>query len=125
MLLWVSVAAGGAIGSVVRHGLNVLIARHSRHAVPLATTCVNVLGCLVIGILAGAVAAHRIPLGPAWRGFVFVGLLGGFTTFSSLGLETFTLVRQGRAGLALLSVGVQLIVGLLAVFVGYEIGSRR
>ena len=124
MLVWLSVAVGGAIGSLARHGMNVFIGRHSHYAVPLATTCVNVVGCLLIGILAGAVATNKLPLGPAARGFVFVGVLGGFTTFSSLGLDTFTLVRQGRPGLALLSVGIQLVVGMMAVFAGYGIGSR-
>jgi CrcB protein len=54
---------------------------------------------------------------------VFVGLLGGFTTFSSLGLDTFTLVRHGRPGLAFAAVGVQIVVGLSAVFAGYALMS--
>lgn len=125
MTIWIAVAAGGALGSLARHAVNVFVSRSSTHAVPLATTTVNVLGCLAIGLLAGAVASHRLPLGPDARAFVFVGLLGGFTTFSSLGLDTFTLVRNGRIDLAAASVAIQVIVGFAAVFVGYALGSRE
>ena len=123
MPVWIAVAAGGAFGALLRHGANSVVARYSSHPVPLATTLVNVAGCLAIGLLAGAVASNRVPMGPSARAFVFVGLLGGFTTFSSLGLDTFTLVRQGQPGLAVAAVAVQVMVGLSAVFAGYALTS--
>ena len=68
--------------------------------VPYATMTVNLTGCLVIGALAGLIASQRLTMTPELRAFVFVGLLGGFTTFSSFGLDTFTLAQGGRAGTA-------------------------
>ena len=58
---------------------------------PLATVIVNIVGCCVIGVLAGLVATGRLPMRTSWREFVFVGILGGFTTFSTFGLDTITL----------------------------------
>src|SRR5215203_5466775 len=79
-MTWIAVAAGGALGSVARHAVN----RATGSArFPLGTVIVNLVGCLLIGVLAGLLASRRIALPPHWREFVFVGLLGGFTTFSS------------------------------------------
>ena len=61
----------------------------------LCATDSGLPGCGIIGLLAGQVTAGRLTIGPSLRLFVFVGLLGGFTTFSSFGLDTFTLVREG------------------------------
>jgi CrcB protein len=65
---------------------------------PLATVIVNVVGGCVIGVLAGLVATGRMPMRASWREFVFVGILGGFTTFSTFGLDTLTLVRGATRG---------------------------
>jgi CrcB protein len=96
--------------------------------VPLAVAAVNIIGCFAIGLLAGAVATERWSPTVATRAFVFVGLLGGFTTFSSFGLDVLTLVQQGKPAVAVVNVVGQVFGGLLAVFVGYglvvAIGSR-
>ena len=110
---------GGALGSLARHGVNTLVARRSGSAVPYATFVVNLLGCAVIGVLAGLLASERLSMGPAARVFVFVGILGGFTTFSSFGLDTFTLARTGRVATAFWNVAGQVAIGLAAVAVGY------
>ena len=123
-MVWIAVAVGGALGSVARHAVNVAVARYAAHASLLSTGLVNVAGCFVIGLLAGAAATGRLPLSTTSRALLFVGLLGGFTTFSSLGLDTLTLVRSGRGGLALGNVAAQLLLGLPAVFAGYALGSR-
>lgn len=117
IFLWVGV--GGAIGSMARHGVNVLVNRTLGSTLPHATAIVNVVGCAVIGLLAGLIASEQLRLGPQARTFVFVGIMGGFTTFSSFGLDTLTLVQQGRMGQALGNVAVQVGVGLAAVFAGY------
>jgi fluoride exporter len=117
---------GGALGSMARHGINQLV--HDRWLAtrfPAATAVVNVLGCLVIGLLAGLLASERLAMRPNWREFVFVGLLGGFTTFSTFGLDTFLLTRTHSAGQAALNVALQVIGGLAAVWLGYLIGVRR
>jgi CrcB protein len=104
---------------MARHGVGVAVTRMLGQSVPYATGIVNVFGCLVMGMLAGAVAAGSLRLGEEARVFVFVGILGGFTTFSSFGLDTLTLTRGGSGLSALVNVAVQLGLGLGGVFLGY------
>ena len=105
---------------MARHAVNQLM--HG-HRFPVGTVIVNVSGCFVIGLLAGLIAAERLTLPVHWREFVFVGLLGGFTTFSTFGLDTFVLSRIQSTGSAALNVGLQVIGGLLAVWIGYRAGT--
>ena len=125
-MTWLAVAAGGAIGSIARHAVNHLV--HERWLAarfPIGTVVVNLVGCLVIGLLAGLLASDRIALRLHWREFVFVGLLGGFTTFSTFGLDTLLLARTHSLGQAALNIGAQVAGGLLAVWVGYQLGLGR
>ena len=108
------VAAGGALGSVSRFGLGLLVRRLWPSEFPLATLLANVLGCLVIGALVPVLER----LGEGGRLFVLVGLLGGFTTFSAFGLETFQLARREAWGLAAAYVAASLLFGLGAVWAG-------
>ena len=105
-LLWV--AAGGGVGAVLRYLLHQWIGATAA-GFPLGTLVVNALGCFAIG-LAGAglstAAGHATEL----RLLVVVGLLGGFTTFSTFGWETVALLREDRVGLALLNVVLALVV---------------
>ena len=124
-MVWLAIAAGGALGSIARHGVNVLV--HGRWPLlrfPLATLIVNVLGCLVIGVLAGLVMSDRITLRFYWREFLFVGILGGFTTFSTFGLDTLTLARAHSTSAAMWNIVAQVVLGLLAVRLGMLIGVR-
>jgi CrcB protein len=121
---WLVVGLGGAVGSIARHAVNVLVAHRSGQTGPQATLVVNVVGCAVIGLLAGLLAGGRLSMGPHARLFIFVGVLGGFTTFSTFGLDTFTLVREGRHAGALWNVGLQVILGLAAVAGGYFAGLK-
>lgn len=125
-MTWVAIAVGGAIGSMARHAVN--HAAHTRWLVtkfPAGTLLVNVIGCFVIGLLAGLIAADRIALRLHWREFVFVGILGGFTTFSTFGLDTFLLGRTHSLGHAVVNVAGHVIGGLVAVWLGYHLGSSR
>jgi len=117
-MTWIAVAVGGALGSLARHAVNQ--GTHTQRF-PLATVVVNLSGCLIIGILAGLLASRRIAIPIHWREFLFVGLLGGFTTFSTFGLETFVLARTHSAGHAALNVALQVVGGLAAVWLGYRI----
>ena len=119
MAAYLLVGIGGALGSMARHGVNAVVNRTLGSTVPHATAIVNVVGCLVIGLLAGLVASQQLAMSADRRALVFVGIMGGFTTFSSLGLDTLVLVQEGRVGQAVGNVAVQLILGLGAVFVGY------
>lgn len=124
-MIWIYVALGGAIGSIARHEVGKAIAGVSpTHVTPYATALVNLVGCFVIGLLAGLVATHRVTMSPGLRAFVFVGILGGFTTFSSFGLDTFSLAHAGRPGYAVLNVLVQVIAGCTLVGVGYFAAAR-
>src|SRR5262245_50821040 len=124
MPLWMAVGLGGALGSMARHGVNVVTTSWLGRPGPLATAVANLAGCAVIGFLAGSIASGRLPMSASMRAFVFVGILGGFTTFSSFGLDTLTLARQGSAPMAVLNVAGQVGLGLLAVFTCYGFAAR-
>jgi CrcB protein len=122
---WMAVALGGALGSLARHGVNQIV--HGRWLTtrfPVGTNVVNLVGCFIIGLLAGLLASDRLALRDTTRQFVFVGLLGGFTTFSTFGLDTLTLARGGSSTQAVLNVALQVVGGLVVVWAGYAIGMR-
>lgn len=113
--------AGGFIGSALRYSLGGWLARIKGGATfPLETLVINVAGCLVIGVLA-ALSETRGLFAGTTRVFVFVGILGGFTTFSSFGYETFQLLREGQHAAAAASVSLQVVLGIAAVWAGYSI----
>ena len=112
------VALGGAIGSVARYKASGLVLHHTLDwRFPAGTFAVNVLGCLVAGVLAGLAAKHHA-FTPEVRLFLFTGLLGGFTTFSAFGLETILLLKRGEIGIAAANVVLSVLAGLLALWIG-------
>ena len=124
-MVWLAIAVGGALGSMARHGVNVLV--HGRWPMmrfPLATFVVNVTGCLVIGLLAGLIMSGRMSPRLYWREFVFVGILGGFTTFSTFGRDTVTLARTQSMAPAIWNLVGQVVIGLLAVQTGIFLTQR-
>jgi CrcB protein len=123
---WIAVALGGAIGSLARHGVNMAFLRTApAAAVPYATFVVNGMGSAVIGLLAGLIAANRLELGASGRAFVFVGVLGGFTTFSSFALDTLTLARGGAGLAAAWNAAGQVVVALAACYAGFVAAHWR
>jgi CrcB protein len=113
------IAIGGAIGSVSRYGLAGLVYRLFGSVFPWGTLAVNLIGSLVIGFLWAAF--ERSAIGPNIRMFVFIGILGGFTTFSSYTLETFNLLREGETRFAITNMAVSNLVGVAAVFIGFMV----
>ena len=110
---------GGFIGSAGRyliggwaHGLMPLT------TFPVGTLVVNVSGCFLIGLLGGLVETRQL-LGPDLRVFLLIGVLGGFTTFSSFAYETLALTRDAEFSRALLNIGAQVVLGLGAAWLGY------
>lgn len=91
---------------------------------PAATLIVNFVGCCVVGALAGLIASGQLPMRTQWREFVFVGLLGGFTTFSTFGLDTITLFRTGDVLQACSNVLIQVVGGLVGVYGGLVLFER-
>ena len=121
-MIWLAVGAGGALGSIARHGVNIFFAHVLERATPYATASVNLLGSAVIGLLAALVATGRLHWSAEMRTFIFVGILGGFTTFSSFMLDTFTLGHGGDHTTAFWNVALQTAFGLAAVWSGYRLG---
>jgi len=123
-MTWLSIAIGGAIGAVARHFVSLATLHWYGEVVPLAVAVINLIGCFGIGLAAGAIAAGQWLPSESVRAFVFVGVLGGFTTFSSFGLDTFVLIRDGRTALAIANAIGQVIFGVAAVLAGYALSSR-
>jgi CrcB protein len=112
------VALGGAFGSVLRYLLGTWTQSFSKSIdFPYGTLTVNLIGCFVIGFLA-QLAESRGVFTSESRAFVFVGILGGFTTFSSFGNDTINLLRDGETWNALANVGANVIFGLTLVWLG-------
>jgi CrcB protein len=121
----VLVGAGGFVGSVMRYALSGAVHRFVPMAVfPYGTLAVNGVGCLLIGVLAG-LSDSRNAFGPEMRLFLFLGVLGGFTTFSTFGHETLALARDGERLAASTNVVLQLAVGLGCAWIGYAVASTR
>lgn len=115
------VALGGALGSAARFKLGELILlSYPGWKFPVGTLIVNVVGCLIIGILAGLSERHGI-ISTEVKLFLFTGILGGFTTFSAFGLETFNLLKRGEVLVAGSYIGFSIIIGILAVYLGFTI----
>ena len=116
------VAAGGAIGALARYGVNGLAERLGPASFPLGTLLVNVTGCLMVGVLAYFMLDRPV-LGAHQRLLLVTGFLGGLTTFSAFGYETFALARAGDWGWAGLNVAANVVLSLAAVWAGWG-GAR-
>jgi CrcB protein len=123
-MIWFLVGVGGALGSVARHGLNQLIhQRNLSSTFPLGIFVINVLGSTAIGGVAGVLSSGRWHWSYDARTFVIVGMVGGFTTFSSFSFDTLALVRDGHLAQALMNVVGQVGLSLAGVWLGYRIGA--
>lgn len=121
-ILWVGF--GGFIGSMLRYGVTIATAQWTdRGFLPIGTLVVNVLGCLLIGMLSQLSETYG-PFSAEIRAFIFVGLLGGFTTFSAFGNETFELWRNTGSWQAVANAAVHIVFGLGAVGLGRSIASK-
>ena len=123
----VAVGAGGLLGSILRYKLSGVVLHHALGArFPAATLLVNVLGCLLAGLLAGwgeARSAAPGGLSTTARLFLITGFCGGFTTFSAFGLETMYLVRRHAPALAGLNVVLSIAGGLGGVWIGWRVAT--
>ena len=111
------VGAGSFLGGIARYALSGLVQRWAGAGFPWGTLAVNVTGCFAIGAVLHLVE-DRAMLGPDARVFLVVGILGGFTTFSAFGWETFELLRANQPGLALINAAGSVTAGLAAVWLG-------
>jgi CrcB protein len=113
------IAIGGAIGSVARYALTAAVGRLTSSAFPFGTLAVNGIGCLAFGLIVGA-AQQRLPLSNELRLFLLVGVLGGFTTFSTYAYEGVVLLQGGggQGLVAALYIAGHVVAGLGAVWAG-------
>ncbi len=114
------IGLAGFVGTLSRYWLSGVVARRYGETFPLGTLVVNLSGCFVVGLLY-YLLQERFVVNPTARTIVLIGFLGGFTTFSSLGLQTFTLLQDGEFALAILNLTVSNFVGLFLVWIGYTL----
>jgi CrcB protein len=118
------VMLGGALGSLARYVLSVLLLNYSRE-LPLGTVGINITGSFLIGFFGTLTLAHgRFPVSENLRLFVMVGFCGGYTTFSSFSLQTLDLMRSGAIGRALINVIASVVLCVLAVAAGHALGGH-
>lgn len=119
------IGTGGFIGALARYGLSGLVQRQAwLTTFPYGTLAVNLLGCLVIGVVAGLVESRQL-FGPEFRTFVLIGVLGAFTTYSTFGYETFALLRDAEYVRGAANVGIHVVLGLALVWLGYALTASR
>jgi CrcB protein len=118
------VGLGGFIGTIARYLLGSFILQKVPNLkFPLGTFTINLLGCLIIGILAG-LAEKRGDFTPDLRLFLFTGICGGFTTFSAFAYEGVFLLRRSETPTALIYAAASVILGFLAVWIGFKLIVR-
>ena len=120
MTKWLLLAVGGGAGSVLRYLVAGIAQRFSAGTFPIGTLVVNVSGCLLIGFFTAAFST-RFLVREEFRVAILVGVLGGYTTFSTFGLETFKLLSDNELGRAMLNVVVSCVLGILATWLGYRV----
>ena len=123
LLNLLSVGLGGFIGASLRYATGLFVGRFFTDAqFPYGTFVVNMVGCLLIGFLAG-VTDSRDLMNDTSRAFVFTGMLGAFTTFSTFSYETMGLLQNGQTSPALTNLVLQIILGLLGVWIGIQLSK--
>ena len=112
------IALGGATGALLRYGLSGLVQNWSNSSsFPYGTLAVNLVGCLVIGFLSQLVESYGL-FSSDTRSFVFIGVLGAFTTYSTFANESVNLARDGQGTGFLFNLGLHVFLGLAAVWLG-------
>ncbi|MFA6455440.1 MAG: fluoride efflux transporter CrcB [Bacteroidota bacterium] len=117
------IGLGGFLGSIARYALSNAVYRTAGELFPYGTLTVNIIGCFVIGLLM-TLFQERMAVQPNLRFFMIIGVLGGFTTFSSFSYETFALIKAGSFFDATVNSVASLIGCLLATWGGYLAGKN-
>lgn len=120
MVTYLWIALGSALGGVARYWSSGMIATHFGETFPAGTIFVNVLGSFLIGFIATLSAPDgRWFIGTDMRQFLMLGILGGYTTFSSFSLQTLNLLRDGEWSRAGLNIGLSVVLCLVGVWLGH------
>jgi len=118
-----AIAAGGAVGSLLRFWMSNWVHAFAGRTFPYGTLAVNVLGCLIMGFLF-VLFIDRLSDNPVLRAGVLIGVLGGFTTFSSFSIETFNLIEQGAWAKAAANMSGSLVLCVGATWIGVMLGRQ-
>ena len=116
------IAIGGALGSVARYLFSSFVLRTTGSLLGVGTFAVNLAGCILFGLIVGA-AQQRFALSPRASAFLLIGVLGGFTTFSSFEYESFMMLRDGQFFAAAVNLVGQVVAGLVGLWAGFAISS--
>lgn len=111
------VGLGGGIGSVLRYATALLV---NSKLFPYATLVVNIIGSFIIGVVFALTLREGV-LSNNWKLFLATGICGGFTTFSAFSLENMGLLQSGKYGMAITYIGLSVVVGIAATFLGYQL----
>ncbi len=118
------VGCGGFIGSILRYLVTIWSKTLFKElSFPLGTLMVNITGCLLLGLFSGWAENHQF-FTPQIRLLMFVGILGSFTTFSTFGYETIAMIHNGDTLQAALNVVLQVVIGLSAAFIGFQMAYK-
>lgn len=119
----IAIAAGGALGAVLRYLSSTAIYRWLGTDFPWGTLVVNVAGSLAMGLLS-VLLLERSMIEPQWRAFLMIGLLGAFTTFSTFSMETLNLIHDGQLVRAVLNMIASVLLCVLAAWLGVLTGRQ-
>jgi fluoride exporter len=122
MANYIFVFVGGGLGAAARYWLQGFIYGETGTSFPYGTLAVNVLGCFIIGVLMSSME-ERFLVHPSIRIFLTIGILGGFTTFSSFSYETISLFRDGEILYALANALGSLFLCLIGTWIGVQLGK--
>ena len=117
-----SIAMGGALGAMLRFAITHFHGKYFTSTFPWATFCANLIGAFLIGVFWGFF--EKIKVSPNVKSFVLIGIIGSFTTFSTLSLETVKLFQSGNLKMGLFYVGASNIIGIFLVIVGFWISRQ-
>jgi fluoride exporter len=120
-MIVLGVALAGALGAMLRFGMDHAVQRHARSDFPLGTLVVNTTGSFVLGLLVGLADHHG--LASAWLTVIGTGLIGAYTTFSTFTFDTVRLAENGEWGQAVTNVAASLVTGLAAAALGLALGT--
>lgn len=123
MLQVAAIAAGGALGALLRYWVSLGVHHLAGRGFPYGTLTVNVLGSLLMGILY-VLLLERLASGSATRGFLLVGVLGAFTTFSTFSIETLNLIQSGETARAALNIVLSVVLCIGAAGIGLLLGRQ-
>ncbi len=119
MKIILAIGIGSCIGGISRYLISLFIQNKFLSTFPYGTLSVNLIGCLLIGLVFGI--SEKTMIAVEWRMFLVTGLLGGFTTFSSFSNETVGLIRDGQYWPAFMYISFSVVIGLLATFTGISL----